>query len=167
MMKKKLTALCLAILLFLLLPVASSNTSAAELRTKSLISRTTTQLENGDSIVVELTAPVHNNAISTYSTLKTTSGSKTVTYLTSKKKVLWSFTLSANFTYNGSNAVCTSASTSNQVNDSAWKLSDITLSRSYNVAKASVTAKEYFLFVPFNTVTENLQLKCSATGTLS
>ncbi|MDE6761675.1 MAG: hypothetical protein K2J90_13530 [Lachnospiraceae bacterium] len=131
------------------------------------MSSTTTQLENGDTIVTEITVPTNNTGISIYATTKTKSGKKTVSYQNSKGNVLWSFTLSANFTYNGSSATCTSVSTSKTINDTAWKLSNITKSKSSNVAKGSVTAKECFLGIPFNTVTENLQLKCSANGTLS
>lgn len=167
-MGKKITILCLIMLSFLMLPTTSSNATAAELQTQSPISQTITQLENGDSLVVELTIPViSNNAISTYATTKTTSGKKTVTYRDSKGNALWSFSISANFSYNGSSATCTSVSTSKQINDTAWKLSNITKSKNANVAKGSVTAKECFLGIPFNTVTENLQLKCSANGTLS
>lgn len=50
-MKKKFAILCLGILLFFLLLTTSSNASAAELQTQSPISKTTTQLENGDSIM--------------------------------------------------------------------------------------------------------------------
>lgn len=171
-MKNKFTIFCLIMLAFLMLPAASSHAKAAELRVQTPVSQTTTQLENGDSIVVELTIPITTvnanvNAVSTNATTKTTSGKKTVTYRNSKGNALWSFSISANFSYNGSSATCTSVSTSKQINDTAWKLSNITKSKSSNVAKGSVTAKECFLGIPFNTVTENLQLKCSANGTLS
>lgn len=165
--EKNLAIFCFAMLLFFALPTAYISASAAEPQTQSRISTTITQLENGDSIVVELMTPVNDNVVSTYATTKSTSGSKTIKYRNSKGSVLWSFTLSANFSHNGSSATCTSVSTSNQVNDTAWKLSNITKSKSSNMAKGSVTAKERCLGIPIKTVTENLQLKCSANGTLS
>lgn len=166
-MKKIIMILSFATLLLLLTPAATIHASAAQLKKEILVSSTTTQLENGNSIVTEISVPTNDTGISTFATTKTTSGSKTVKYRNSKGNVLWSFTVSASFTYNGSSATCTSVSTSKQINDTAWKLSNITASKSSNVAKGSVTAKEYFLGVPFNSVTENLQLKCSANGTLS
>lgn len=166
-MKKIFTILSFAALLLLLAPATSVHASAAQLKTGFPVSSTTTQLENGNSIVTEITVFTNDTSISTFATTKTKSGSKTVKYRNSKGDVLWSFTVSASFTYNGSSATCTSVSTGKQINDTAWKLSNITKSKSSNVAKGSVTAKEYFLGVPFNSVTEDLQLKCSANGTLS
>ncbi|MCI8508710.1 MAG: hypothetical protein HFJ06_09145 [Lachnospiraceae bacterium] len=166
-MKKIITILSFAALLLFLAPAACVHASAAQLKTEALVSSTTTQLENGNSIVTEITVSTNDTGISTFATAKTKSGKKTVTYRNSKGNALWSFSISANFSYNGSSATCTSVSTSKTINDTAWKLSNITKSKSSNVAKGSVTAKECLLGIPFNIVTENLQLKCSANGTLS
>lgn len=148
----------------MLQPTMVAKASPIKLQTSNTIINTA-YLDNGDSITTELT--VDQNPVSTCATTKTTSGSKTVKYRNASGNILWSFTLSASYTYNGSSATCTSVSTSSSINDTAWKLSNITKSKSSNKATGSVTAKEYFLGVPFNTVTESLTLTCNASGNLS
>jgi len=84
----------------------------------------------------------------------------------SNGKVLWSFTLKATFTYNGSSAQCTAASCSNIINDKAWSLST-SASRSGSMASGSVTAKEKYFGITTSTISKTLTLKCNASGNIS
>jgi len=99
----------------------------------------------------------------------TRSSSKTATKsysCLSNGKVLWSFTLKATFTYNGSSAQCTVATCYYNINDKAWSLSTST-SRSGSKAFGSVTAKEKYLGVTISTISKTLTLNCSASGSIS
>ncbi|MCM1500131.1 MAG: hypothetical protein NC124_16835 [Clostridium sp.] len=165
-MKKIITIFCFMLLTVSFIPATTAK--AITITPQPVSSATTVQkLGNGDTIITQMTTTSNNSSASTYATKKTVSGSKTVTYRNSKGNVLWTFILNASYTYNGSSATCISVSTSSSVNETAWKLSNITKSKSSNIANASVTAKHYLLGVPVTTVTEKLTLKCSASGKLS
>lgn len=166
-MKKFFTVFCFAMLMVLLQPTVFVKASSTKTQAANIVSSSIHQLENGDFIAVKLTVSSHHDALSIHAATETISGSKTLEYYDASGKILWSFTLSASYDYNGNNASCTSVSTSSSVHATTWKLSDITKSKSSNKATGSVTAKEYFAGIPFNTVTETLTLTCSATGKLS
>lgn len=119
----------------------------------------------GDSYI-ETTLETHSPSIALFATTKNTSATKTISQKTSSGSVLWSFKITASFTYNGTTSSCTSASYS-YTDSSAWSLSNMSISRSGNTATGKVTAREKFLGITIYTAERTLTLKCSASGTVS
>lgn len=98
---------------------------------------------------------------------KTITGKKTASVKNSSGKVLWSVTVTGSFTYTGLKATCTSSSVSAQSNDSLWKISSKSHSKSGNTATATASAKYYLDGSVISTQTKTVKLTCSASGKLS
>ena len=79
----------------------------------------------------------------------------------------WSATLRGTFTYTGSSATCTASSISYTIENSKWKISSATASKSGNTASGHITAKRYTFGIPVQTVEAPIAISCSATGVLS
>lgn len=79
----------------------------------------------------------------------------------------WSVTLSATFSYTGSSATCTSASTSYKIYDSAWKVKEATASRSGRTATGDFLVKKYWLGIITKTVPLTLTISCDNNGNIS
>ena len=94
-------------------------------------------------------------------------GKKTDSIKNSSGSILWSVTVTGSFTYTGLKATCTSSSVSAQSNDSRWKISSKSHSKSGNMAKATASAKYYLDGSVISTQTKTVTLTCSATGKLS
>lgn len=121
-------------------------------------------LEDGSYIVTVLTVEEENTmARATYS--KT--GAKTVTIYNDDDEAMVVMKLTGTFTYNGSTATCTNASTSYTVYGSNWKVTSAVASKSGNVAKGDFVAKRYLLLVPVQTETASPTITCSVSGVLS
>lgn len=98
----------------------------------------------------------------------TRNGSKTKNYKDKNGKILWSLKVQGTFTYNGKSASCTDSKVYANNYSSNWRLSNQLSSKSKNIAKASVTAKEYTILNNLkNTVNLSVSLACSPNGTLS
>lgn len=97
----------------------------------------------------------------------TVTKSKTYSYYDSSNVLQWTVILEATFSYNGSSATCTSATTGYSVSNSAWKVTKANASRSGNTATGDFTVKKYVLLVPVQTVNKTLTLTCSASGVVS
>ena len=119
-------------------------------------------LEDGSYIVTE----IETSTISTFST-STTSKTKTATYYNDSNEKLWVISLAATFSYTGSSATCTKATTSYSLYDSYWKVTKGTASRSGRTATGDFTVKKYVLGVPVKTINKTLTLTCSNTGVCS
>lgn len=129
-----------------------------------LISENIEYLDNGYYVVVTLTeSDVNYSARAT----STKSGTKTYTLYNSDDEALVVHKLTATFSYTGSSATCTSASTSNTIYNDQWKVTTSTASKSGNVATGTFVAKHYVLFVVTQTINTTLKITCSNTGTLS
>lgn len=100
-------------------------------------------------------------------TEKAKTGYKTTYCKNAKGIVLWSVTVKANFTYNGTTATCTSSSVSATIKDSTWKISNKYSTRCSNYGTATATANRYSDGKIINTITKTVKLTCSPTGTLS
>lgn len=127
-------------------------------------SETVEYLEDGSYIVTVLTVE-EENIISRATSSKT--GSKTVTIYNDDDEAMVVMKLTGTFTYNGSTATCTNASTSYTLNSSNWKVTSAVASKSGNVAKGDFVAKRYLLLVPVQTVTASPTITCTASGVLS
>lgn len=112
-------------------------------------------------------------AITTYEEMITpfSSGSKaegkTVTRYTSDDERIWSVSLWATFTYTGSSATCTKASTTYVIYDSAWKITKNTASKSGRTATADFVVKKYWLGIITYTVPVTITLTCDNNGNIS
>lgn len=120
--------------------------------------------EDGSYIITTITE--EKTSYATFTT-KTKSGSKKITYKNTDGEVMWTATLTANFTYTGSSSSCTSSSIVYNVSDSTWKITSATTSNSGNKATGNVIAKHYFVGIPIKTIEATTTLACSANGTLS
>ena len=115
-----------------------------------------TVIEEGDDALV-----------SPASVSQTKTGSKTSTYYNSDNKALWYVKVTGTFSYGNGSSKCTSASVTAASNDSNWKISDKSASKSKNAATAEATAKRYVLNITVQTITKSVTLTCSSTGKLS
>ncbi len=95
---------------------------------------------------------------------KTITKSKTKTAMAKDGSAIWSITLTATFTYDGSTAKCTKCSHSSTIYDKSWKVKSCSSTKKQN--SATTTAK-----LIHNTdgsqKTCNITLKCSPTGNVS
>ena len=120
-------------------------------------------LEDGSCIETTI---VVKEYISTYAT-QVKKVEKSISYKDEDGLVCWKATLTATFRYTGSSATCTDSDVTYTINDSAWKITSATASKSGNTATADITAKRYTLGIPFKTVDRTITMTCSANGTIS
>lgn len=114
--------------------------------------------------VIEETASVSPMASNT---AKAKTGYKTTSCKNANGTVLWSVKVTANFSYNGTTATCTSSSVSTTINNSAWKISNKYSTRCANYGTVTATGQEYINNKLVKSVTKTVKLTCSPTGTLS
>lgn len=119
----------------------------------------------GNGNYMETTITPYNEGINTRAS--TTTASKSVSYKNSKGTVLWSYKITASFTYTGTSATCISVSNSNTINDKAWSITSSSVSKNGNRASGKVTAVERMFGITIDTVSRTLTLTCSPTGKLS
>ncbi|MDE6863836.1 MAG: hypothetical protein K2J41_05550 [Eubacterium sp.] len=155
-MKKFISLLSVMLMIAVLCP----NTAFAE--EKVVTDRTIEYFEDGSYIVTELT----ESTITTFAT-KTVSKSKSADYYESDNTKAWTITLSATFSYTGSSATCTNATTSSKIYNDKWKVTSAVPSKSGNKATGAFTVKKYVLGVPIKTVNKTLTITCSNTGVCS
>lgn len=93
----------------------------------------------------------------------TKSASRTYTYYSKDNQKEWDFTLKGTFTYNGSTAKATAASTSYNIYISGWKCD----SKKDSLSGASAKGTGTFVYKSGITKTTTLGLKCSAKGEIS
>lgn len=159
-MKKIITVTLIISLISCILfciPVSATTTDKTE--------KTIEYLENGDYIETIITDDTENSDISLYAT-NTIAKTKTKYYKNSSGIVLWSVSVKATFSYNGSTSTCTRCSHSTTAPASAWSIKSASHSKSGNTATAKATAtwktsagsKDYSMSVT---------IKCSATGVVS
>ncbi len=155
---KKAIICILAIMTAICIPVSLS-ASALEPAEPQSVSYTET-FEDGSYGIVTITVfPAPTRA--------STSGQKKYTYYNANNVKQWTVYLNGTFTYTGSSATCTAASTSYSINNNTWSVTKAAASRSGATATGSFTVKKYTAGVVTQTVNKTLTLTCSASGTLS
>lgn len=98
----------------------------------------------------------------------TKSKSKTGYYYDGDNNELrWSVTLNATFSYTGSSATCTKASTSYKIYDSAWKVKEANATRSGRTATGDFLVKKYWLGIITKTVPLTITISCDNNGNIS
>lgn len=125
-----------------------------------------TKTSNAEEYYCDETIEIISTASVTRATNSIT-GKKTASIKNSSGSILWSVTVIGTFTYTGSKAICTSSSVSAQSNDSRWKISSKSHSKSGNTATATASAKYYLDGSVISTQTKTVKLTCSASGKLS
>lgn len=119
--------------------------------------------DNGSYLIITLSYDNESGSKST----STKSGSKKAILCNSNDEALITFVLKATYTYTGSSATCTSASTSFTIHDSSWKVTASSATKSGRTATANFTAKEYLFGIPVDTENYVFSMSCSNTGVLS
>lgn len=125
-----------------------------------------TKTSNAEEYYCDETIEIISTASVTRATNSIT-GKKTASIKNSSGSILWSVTVIGTFTYTGSKAICRSSSVSAQSNDSRWKISSKSHSKSGNTATATASAKYYLDGSVISTQTKTVKLTCSASGKLS
>ncbi|MDE5974852.1 MAG: hypothetical protein K2G73_09335 [Eubacterium sp.] len=155
-MKKIISLLSVILMIAVLCP----NTALAndEIVTDSYIE----YFDDGSYIVTRIT----ESTITTFAA-KTVSKSKSADYYESDNTKAWTVTLNATFSYTGSSATCTNATTSSKIYNDKWKVTSAVPSKSGNKATGTFTVKKYALGLPIKTVNKTLTITCSNTGVCS
>lgn len=117
--------------------------------------------DDGSYLVTEFT-----KTITPFSSGSKSEG-KTATYYNSDDEKQWSVTIWGTFTYTGSSATCTKASTSYTVYDSAWKVKEATASKSGRTATGNFLVKKYWLGIITKTVPMTVIMSCDNNGNIS
>lgn len=137
-----------------------TNTFANVIDNSSVYSETTDFYDDG-YIVVEIVTNDSNN-IASYSTSKSKTATKKISYYTSSNKLLWTVHLSGTFSYNGSSSSCTKASCSISNLDSNWSVKSKSATKSKNTAHAKVTMHQK----GGGDLSKELTLTCDKNGKL-
>ncbi len=116
--------------------------------------------DDGTYLITELTT---ENSLAR----STRTASKSSSLYDNDGTTLWTVKLTATFTYNGTTATCTSASTSYTIYDDQWRVTSATASKSGNKATGNFTVKKSFLGIPIATKDVTVTLTCSPNGTVS
>ena len=141
----------------LCIPVSAKTTDNTE--------RTIEYLDNGDYIETIITDDTLDSGISLYTT-NTITKTKTSYYKNSSGTVLWSVSIKATFSYNGSTSTCTSCSHSTTAPAASWSIKSASHSKSGNTATAKATATHTVSGEATN-YSMSVTIKCSATGVVS
>lgn len=164
-MKKIVTLFTLtALTLCFFFPASTASVQAACVVPSS---KETVVLANGDYLeTVIMDVPTISSGISTFSTARSVTKTKTTRYKNANGVTLWSVSISASFTYNGSTSRCTSCSHSTTCPSTAWRIKSVSSSRSGNSATAVATAT-HFLGTTARDFTRSVTIYCSSNGTVS
>lgn len=164
-MKKIITLFTLTALALCILSPAS--TAAAQAACIVPSSKEIVFLENGDYLeTVIADVPTISSGISTFSTTKTVTKTKTTYYKNSNGVTLWSVSIRASFTYDGSTSRCTSYSHSTTCPAQSWRIKSVSSSKCGNSATAVATAT-HFIGNTSNDYKRSITIYCSNNGTVS
>ena len=97
----------------------------------------------------------------------TKTASKSYNHYSASNVLLWTITLTATFTYNGSTASCTNATPSYTMYATTWSVTKSNATYSGNTATGNFTVKRYNMFIPVETVNKTLTLTCSPSGVIT
>ena len=138
--------------------IAASVPSFAETQ---VISKETEHYPDGSYAVIETV--VFENTAAPFAAASTKSASRTYTYYSADNKKEWDFILTDTFTYNGTTAKATKATTSYNIYVSGWKCD----SKTSSVTGATAKGTGKFSYRSTLNRSKTLGLKCSANGTIT
>ena len=104
--------------------------------------------------------------ISLLKTNKSVKETKYLSYYSSQGKLLWTATLTAEFTYNGKTSVCDSVKTGYMIYDSDWKVISEECEKSGDTAIGHFSVRQYKLAVPLKTIEKSITLTCDKDGNI-
>lgn len=134
---------------------------AGAVNEEKTISTSIEYFDDGSYLVTTLTEETTN------SRANTKTGNKTYTHIDSNGNTSWTYKITGTFSYTGSTSTCTAVSDSYTISNDNWHMSSHSCSKSGNTANGTVTMKYKVLGITANTITRNISLSCSASGTLS
>lgn len=127
----------------------------------------TVPLEDGDYLETTIIdTPTIPSGVSLLSTEKTITKTKITKYKNKNGTILWSVSIRATFTYNGSTAKCVSCSHSTTCPSKTWKIKSVSSSKSGNSATAKATATQSIGNISRD-FTKSVTISCSKNGTVS
>lgn len=85
----------------------------------------------------------------------------------SSGNTLWSVSITATFTYDGTSATCTSRTPSAKSYASSWTIKGVTSSKNGNSATATAVAAHTDANGSTQNITKSVTITCSATGVVS
>lgn len=157
-MKKKINVFYSLVLVFLL-ALIQPLTIYADAPANTTTSTTREYLSDGSYFETTLTV---SNARGTIK-----NASKTALYKNASGESMWYVKVTANFTFNGSSATCTSAKVSADSYVSTWKILEKTASRSGNSGTATVRAGAYMGGVYVDSTIKSVTIYCDKNGNIS
>lgn len=143
-----------------------ANITPIETKAAGPPSPTIEMLENGyyyETIIVD----AETDGISSRAASNTITKTKTTQLKNSSGSVLWSVSITATFTYDGSTSKCTSCTPSARSYASTWSIKSVTSSKSGNSATATAIAVQTTAVGTTYEYTKSVTIKCSATGVIS
>lgn len=152
---KKSTAILLSLALFFL-TISNGQTATAAVA----------QNEDGcywETVIQDVPLP---QAVTTASTTKTITRTKTSYYKNSNGTTLWSVAVTGTFSYNGSTSKCTGCSHQASAPAEAWSIKSSSSSRSGNSATANVIAT-YKNNIFSRDYSKSVTITCSKDGIVS
>ncbi len=99
--------------------------------------------------------------------VQSTTKTKTTRMKDSSGNVLWTVSITATFTYDGTRATCTSCTPSAKSYASSWTIKSVTSSKNGNSAKATAVATQTDANGTSQNITKSVTITCSPTGVVS
>lgn len=115
-----------------------------------------------EDYIIEMTTIIEQNEYSILATTNTKTVSRVYEIKNLFGSTVASYTLKGKFSYNGTTAVCTSATHSTTTESALWSFESATSTVSGAKALGSFTAKTFA-----QTVSQSLSITCSKTGEIS
>lgn len=163
-MKKIVTLITLSVLM---LGIFFSTSIPAKATTIFPSKTSIVMLEDGNYLETTIIdEPKVPSGISLLSATKTITRTKITRFKNKNGSILWSVSITATFTYNGSTSKCTSCSHSTTCPSSTWKIKSVSSSRSGNSATAKAIATRSFNNISEN-YTKTVTIKCDKNGNVS
>lgn len=160
---KKILSVLTAVLIFFTFPAAVFANNNINTNT------TTEEIEyfSDGSYMVTTTETEADNGIALFAAASTKTASKTTKYYDASGDLDWKVTLTGTFSYTGSSATCTKASTSYTIYDSDWKVTSAKATKSGRTATGDYTVKRYTFGLPLQSKSGTIKISCSNTGVIS
>lgn len=124
-------------------------------------------LDNGFYYETTITDDDTETLISPFATTKYITKTKTTSYKNASGNVMWSVSIKATFSYDGTTSKCTSCTPSATAYGTTWSIKSVTSSKSGNSATATAKAAHISSSGASQTYTKSVTIKCSATGVVS
>lgn len=163
-MKKIFAALLMIGMVLCMIPVGVSADEG--LPEGNIVSQSTETLSDG--YCVEIIVTDNSPTITTRATTTTKTGSKYYIMRNKDGKELWRFTVHGTFSVtSGVKAVCTKATYSIKITDTAWEKESASVKNSGSQAIGDATFIRKLLFVTVETKSCHVVLNCDKNGNLS